>query len=66
MELKNGFFFSIGNSAKMVLFDQNFKVLLEKNNLEDIIYYVSEINSEGKYIELVACYGINIYTIIFY
>ena len=64
LELKNGFFFSIGNSGKMVLFDQNFKVLLEKNNLEDIIYYASEINSEGKYIELVACYGINIYTII--
>ena len=64
LELKNGYFFSIGNSGKMVLFNQNFKKLLEKNNLDDIIYYVSEIYSEGKNIELVACYGTNIYTII--
>ena len=64
LELKNGYFISIGNSGKMVLFNQNFKKLLEKNNLDDIIYYISEISSEGKNIELVACYGTNIYSII--
>ena len=62
--LKNGYFFSCGNSGTMVLFNQDFEQLLKKQNLDDNLFYISEINSEGKNIELIACYGKYVYIII--
>ena len=62
--LKNGYFFSCGNGGSMVLFNQDFEPLLKKPNLDDNLFYISEINSEGKDIELIACYGKYVYIII--
>ena len=63
--LKDGYYFSCGDNKNMILYDQNFKKLLTIYSLEDqSLYYISEkISGNENIIELIACYGKNIYLI---
>ena len=62
--LKDGYYFSCGNDPQMILYDYNYNKILIINNLDNILYNISEkISGNKKYIELIACYGINIYLI---
>ena len=55
--LKNGYFLSCGNSGTIILYNQDFKILLKKDNFDDILYHITEINDYKENIELIACYG---------
>ena len=63
LALQNGYYFSCGNDNHMVLYDKDFNVLTKKNSLDDVLYYITEINNNEKSIELFASYGKIIYTI---
>ena len=62
--LKDEYYFSC-NDKNMILYDRNFKKIVIINNLGHILYNISEKTSKNKnFIELIACYGQNIYLII--
>ena len=63
--LRDEYYISSGNDKNMILYDKNFKQVLKIKNLNDILYHISEkISGNNKFIELIACYGKNIYLII--
>ena len=63
--LSNGFYFSCGDNKNMILYNQKFEKLVTIYNLEDqSLYSISEkVSGNEKIIELIACYGKNIYLI---
>ena len=62
--LKNGYFLSCGNSGEIILYNQDFKILLKKDNFDDILYHITEINDYKENIELIACYGQYVYELL--
>ena len=64
LHLKDGYYLSCGNDSDIVLYDENLNVIKTIPNLEDILYYITEKDSNNnKYIELIACCLKNIYLI---
>ena len=63
LALKNGYYFSCGNDAQMILYNEDFNELTKIKNFEDNLYNITEINNNEKSIELFASYGKYIYTI---
>ena len=62
--LNNGYYFSCGNDTKMILYNAKLDKILIINNLDDILHHISEKKSDDEnFIELIACYGKNIYLI---
>ena len=63
LKLKCGFYLTCG-TKKMILYSEDFKNLKEFNNIEDILYNITEKKSnKDQYIELIACYYRHIYLI---
>ena len=63
LKLKCGFYLTCG-TKKMILYSEDFKNLKEFNNIEDILYNITEKKSNNdQYIELIACYYRHIYLI---
>ena len=52
---------SCGNDELMILYDRNLKILKKINNLEEILYSITLKSNNKNNIELIACYGKNIY-----
>ena len=44
--LKNGYFLSCGNSGTIILYNQDFKILLKKDNFDDILYQMKTMYCE--------------------
>ena len=63
LTLNNGYYLSCGNDKLIILFDEDFNVLLKIENLRETIYYISEKQNDENFIELIACYGKVIYLI---
>ena len=62
--LKSGYYLSCGNDKMMVLFNQDFNILKKINNLDDILFNITEINDKEKSIELFTSYRKAIYIMI--
>ena len=63
LKLKCGFYLTCG-TKKMILYSEDFKTLKDFNNIEDILYNITEKKSNNdQYIELIACYYRHIYLI---
>ena len=62
--LKNGYYLSCGDSGVIILYNQDFKILLKKDNFDDILYHITEINDYKENIELIECYGQYVYEIL--
>ena len=63
LKLKCGFYLTCG-TKQMILYSEDFKNLKEFNNIEDILYNITEKKSNNdQYIELIACYYRHIYLI---
>ena len=57
-ELKNGFFASFGIDKKLIIYDKNFSVKYQRNDIDDRIHHVLEIESQEnnqRYIKLLLC-----------
>ena len=56
--LNDGYYFSCGNDKNMILYDNEFKRILIINNLDILLYHISEKTPNNKnFIELIATYG---------
>ena len=63
LKLKCELYLTCG-TKKMILYSEDFKNLKEFNNIEDILYNITEKKSNNdQYIELIACYYRHIYLI---
>ena len=66
VQLSNGFYISGGNEKRMVIYDNNFKKIIETNELEDVPYNVIEKKTNNKnIIEIIVCCAKYISLIIF-
>ena len=62
--LNDGYYFSCGNDKNMVLYDNEFKIILILNNSNIILHHISEKTPKDKnFIELIASYGNYIFLI---
>ena len=61
LSLYNEYYLSCGNDELMILYDRNLKILKKINNLEEILYSITLKSNNKNNIELIACYGKNIY-----
>ena len=62
--LRDGYYFSCGNGKNMILYDNEFNQILNINNLDIILYHISEKAPKDKnFIELIASYGNYIFLI---
>lgn len=63
-ELKNGYFASFGTDNRLVLYDTNFNLKVEGEDVGDWIYHILEITSQEKIerdIQIIVCTNQNLY-----
>ena len=63
LNLFDEYYLSCGDDKLMILYDKDLKILQKIPNPGEILYHISLKSNNEKYMELIACYGKNIYLI---